>query len=123
MIVPENNRPMATGPAAGSNTIFTTIIIVGPSSSPASKALPISDSKSPFQICGILYLIASCGAGWCFTTIPRTASANGAFSISSGSFSTVYASITSLKLIPRSFIKSALIAHLSLAEPNVTLES
>ena len=36
---------MVLDPAAGPNTMFTTIIIVGPSSSPASNALPTSDSN------------------------------------------------------------------------------
>ena len=40
------------------------IMIVGPLSSQARRALPTSESKSPFQICGILYFTASCGAGW-----------------------------------------------------------
>ena len=62
-MVPENSLPIATGPAAGSNTMFTIIIIVGPVSSQASNAFPTSESKSPFQICGILYFTASAGAG------------------------------------------------------------
>ena len=123
LIVPENSLPIATGPAAGSSTMFTTIIIVGPSSLHASSALPTSDSKSPFQICGILYFTATCGGGWCFTTIPSTASANGALSTRSWTFSFWYASMTSLNVIPFSFITSMLIAHLSFAEPNVTLAS
>ena len=42
---------------------------------------------------------------------------------SSSTFSELYASITSLNDMPFSFITSMLMAHLSLAEPNVTLAS
>ena len=41
--------------SAGSNTMFTIIIIVGPHHT-CNNAFPTSESKSPFQICGILYL-------------------------------------------------------------------
>ena len=62
-IVPENRRPIATGPAAGSIVIFTIIITVGPLSSQFKIAFPMSDSRSPFQIFGILYFCATCGGG------------------------------------------------------------
>ena len=123
-IFPENNRPIATGPAAGSIVMLTIIITVGPLSSQLRIDLPKSDSKSPFQIFGILYFCATCGGGWCFTTIPNTASARGAFSTKSSTLpESEYASITSLKVTPFFFMISTLIAHLSLAEPNVTLPS